>query len=267
MLSGLLSPTSQLLPSGGYILPRDPRVSTGSSASRREARKESVEKAALLLIAWLQVTHVTSAYTHWLTFHLALSRGKRAGKYGCPGRKGSEFGEHMALSLTHRYADTHREIYKSSWNCSFPAIFMIKSKAHRIIERSEKPNNMPPIFPFLFLMQGDMVSLIAQAGFRLSLHRLPETRTFPTWTFRPSFLLAYSLRVSPPSLSGPVDSSPHPPQISKPQVPLKVCIFTASSVWRGEGWCQVPPLVLDARCSYHFLLHPISEGKNPNRSN
>lgn len=84
-----------LLPFGGCLTPKGPRVSVESSAPSKEAAGDVPPFCS----------HSISLHSTW-----PYPDGRGAGKCGCPGRRGRGFGEHMALSLTHGYANSHTDI-------------------------------------------------------------------------------------------------------------------------------------------------------------
>lgn len=76
---------------------------------------ESAKKAPLLLIPWATGDAHHFCF-HSIDLHSSWSHpdGSGPGKCGSPGRTGSGLVEHMALSLTHGYANTHTWIHRES---------------------------------------------------------------------------------------------------------------------------------------------------------
>ena len=81
-----------------------------------------------------------------------------------PGRKGSEFGESMALFLTHGYADTHTNMYTSLTSSFLNCDKIHTIQDHREDHREEwKVKQHACYFLLSCFTHCDSVSLTAQA--------------------------------------------------------------------------------------------------------
>lgn len=144
----------------------------------------------------------------------------------------------MALFLTHGYADTHTNMYRSL-NSSFLNCDKIHTIQDHREDHREKWKVKPTcllFFSVLFPTHCDTVSLTAQAlGCLWCMFQGRWVPHMSLWT-----LSRFGMFLPVPAIPSFWAYWLSPSQTRKSHVPLNLWISIASSVWRGEGWCQIP---------------------------